>query len=96
MTIKIVKLRKNQRLYKRGFTHAFKFNSFIDDDYPKIIKALNKIYSRQWRGKYYAWEMDDSGRYVESDTGRWVTNIWVGVRSESVATQVLLIKDNIE
>jgi hypothetical protein len=97
MTIKIVKLRKNQRLYKKGFTHAFAFDTYIDDDFGKIVKAVRKIYNdRRWRGKYYAWEVDDSGRYTESKTGRWITSIWVGVRSEQVTTQVLMIKDMIE
>ena len=40
MSIKVVKLRKNQRLYKKGFTHAFAFDSYIDDDFGKIVKAI--------------------------------------------------------
>ena len=89
--MKIVKLRQNQHLYKQGFTHAFRFVSW-EKNYGNVIAALNQIYNnRRWRGKYYAWEIDASDRVVESDNGRWVTKIWIGVRTESIVTQVLLM-----
>ena len=88
--MKVVKLRKNWNLYKRGFTHAFRFESWREEN-GHVIKALNKIYNnRQWRGKYYAWDIADGQWHVDA-TGRWVCPYYIGVRSEAVITQVLLI-----
>lgn len=89
--MKIIKLRRNQQLYKRGFTHAFRFTHWHDDNYGQVILALRTIYNdRRWRGKYWAWEVESSSRVVENPYGRWESIIWVAVRSEAMVTRVLL------
>ena len=89
--MEIVKLRKNQKLYKEGFTHAFKFNNWYDSGYVDVIRALKKIYNdRRWRGKYYAWEIDSANRCHVDDLGMLQVAVWIGVRSDKVVTQVLL------
>ena len=94
--MKVVKLRKNQALYKKGFTHGFRFDSSWDDEASSVLRALNKIFNnRQWRGHYNAWDIQD-GRWITDGTGRWVLPFTIGVRNESVITQVLLIKDTLE
>lgn len=91
--MKIVKLRKNQKLFKQGFTHAFRFSERWreDEDYGKVLVALNKIYNnRHWRGKYYAWGI----QFIwGSRTKNGETTVLIGVRSEEVTTQIMLIKD---
>lgn len=90
----VVKLRKNQKLYKKGFRHAFRFEGY-GPEYGEIINALNKIYNnRQWRGRHYAWETECSYRPMkQAKEGHYYSIWWIGVLSEEVATQVLLIKD---
>ena len=94
--MKVVKLRKNQKLYKAGYTHAFRFEGY-GPEYGQIIKALNKIYNnRHWRGKYYAWQTECSYRPIRNTPeGHYYSIWWVGIRDAKVATQVLLIKDSL-
>ena len=90
--MKIVKLRKNQKLFKDGYTHAFRFTSWGVDT-GKVIAALNKVYNnRQWRGKYWAWQVE-TGNWHRNRDDRWERYVYVAVRSEAITTQVLLIKD---
>ena len=87
--MKVVKLRKNWNLYKEGYTHAFRFDSWNYDS-GAVIAALNKIYNnRQWRGRYYAWGLGH-GELTQNKEGRWIRPTYIAVRSEAVVTQVLL------
>lgn len=87
--MKVVRLRKNWKLYKQGYTHAFRFDSWSSDS-GAVIAALNKIYNnRQWRGKHYAWEFGH-GVLMQNKRGVWIRPTYIAVRSEAVVTQVLL------
>ena len=89
--MKIVKLRKNQKLHKQGFTHAFKFNAWGRDT-GAVLAALNKIYNnRQWRGRYWAWEVAKTARWKTDVNGQLYWPVYIGVRSAAVTSQVLLI-----
>ena len=89
--MKVVKLRKTQTLYKRGFTHAFKFTKW-DEETGSVLAALNKIYNnRQWRGRYWAWEVSFTDWKPNPEDGLWKRSTFIGVRSEAVISQVLLI-----
>lgn len=90
--MKIVKLRKNQTLFKEGFTHAFKFNGWTVEC-GAVVSALNKIYdNRQWRGKYWAWKVAD-GTYKRLPNGNWFRPIYIAVRGEAITTQAMIMMD---
>ena len=88
--MKVVKLKKNWKLYKEGYTHAFKFDQWTEET-GSVVRALNKVYNnRQWRGKYYAWNIT-YGSWYRDHNKKWQRFGYIAVRSEAVVTQVLLI-----
>jgi hypothetical protein len=102
--MKVVKLKKNQKLFKDGFTHAFRFDTQIgqmrwaaesgdENRLIAVVDSLKKIYNgRRWRGQYYAWEHEYGGwRKTKNNAWGWNRYQYVAVRSEHVVTQVLLI-----
>lgn len=104
--MKLVKLRSNQELRKQGFTHAIRFNNIyplvsLDDEtegggskYQSALDSLNKIYNgRNWRGHYFAWQADGRVLWKKDESGNTILEVitWIGVRSEAVALQVLLM-----
>ncbi len=105
--MKVIKLRKNQKLFKDGFTHAFRFETIVglrfnpkdpeSDAYKidKVTGALEKIYNdRRWRGQYSAWERDfGSWRRTKKTEWGWTRYQYIAVRSEAVVTQVLLVME---
>ena len=87
--MKVVQLRKNWNLYKQGYTHAFRFDSWGVDS-GAVLQALNKIYNnQQWRGRYYAWTIGH-GVLKQKHNGVWIRPTYIAVRSKTVVTQVLL------
>lgn len=103
--MKIVKLRSNQELRKQGFTHAIRFNNIypllgLADEteegskYQSALDSLSKIYNgRNWRGHYFAWQADGRVLWKKDKSGNTILEVinWIGVRSEAVALQVLLM-----
>jgi len=81
--MKVIKLDNRHRLYKEGFTHAFRFQGW-EQDYSKVESTLSQKYGVSWNNQK-CW-----GTYwgKQSVTGDRV--YWIGLRSEALVTQTLL------
>jgi hypothetical protein len=81
--MKVVKLDNRHRLYKEGFTHAFRFTSWSDE-----ARKIERVLSNKLGSQYAHWPKWKShwGKAVPMG-GR---PYWLGVREEKVITQVLL------
>jgi hypothetical protein len=80
--MKVIKLDGRHRLYKEGFTHAFRFNSW-NDEALKVERVLSSKLGSQWAH----WPKWKSHWGKSTASGR---PYWLGVREEKVITQVLL------
>lgn len=79
--MKVIKLDRRHRLYKEGFTHAFRFTNWSD------ARPLESYYEKQYG---YSWDNKKCyGTFwgKPSAAGRIY---WIGVRNESLVTQALL------
>ena len=76
--MKLVKLSKNQVLYKQGFRYALQFDYYCNDAI-KIDRAVrNTLESGQW------------GEHFLRRKGNTVRPYWLGFYNEETVTQVLL------
>ena len=81
--MKIVKLDNRHRLFKEGFTHAFRFTSW-NEQHRKISNYFEQKYGYSWDNrKCYGTYWGKPGR-----TGSRI--YWIAVRNESLVTQALL------
>lgn len=81
--MKVIKLDNRHRLYKEGFTHAFRFNGF-----EKEYTAIENVFSRKYG---YSWNNSKCwGTYWGKTSKNGSRVIWIGVRNESLVTQALL------
>ena len=82
--MKIVKLNKTHGLFRKGCTHAFRFDHY-GEKAIQLEKSLDRHfgsqYSRnsQWRAKFGHRPTPDSYRIY-----------WIGVKSESMITMAML------
>lgn len=81
--MKVVKLDNRHRLFKEGFTHAFRFTGWTDKQ-QSISRYFEKQYGYSWNnekcyGTYWG-KRDTNGSRV----------YWIGVRNETLITQALL------
>ena len=81
--MRIVKLDNRHRLYKEGFTHAFRFSGWTDKC-RAVESTLSNKYGVSWNNTK-CW-----GSYWGKPSRSGSRIIWIGVRNEALLSQVLL------
>jgi hypothetical protein len=82
--MKLVKLNKTHRLYHDGFTHAFRFDRY-DNEASRLERLLHDRFGSSYQ--YNAtWQL----RFGHKPKSGGNRVIWLGLKTESMATMVLL------
>jgi hypothetical protein len=85
--MKVVKLDGRHNLYRKGYTHAFRFNNWNDNARAVENALRNKVYKNDsWRSSNWDTFWGKANRDGYDRTRPY----WIGVRNEAVVTQILL------
>ena len=89
--MKVVKLDKRHRLFRKGMTHAIKFEN--EWDKQRVVEnALRDVYG--WEYGNYHWDtFRGKVKIIRDRYGMYDSRVhpyWIGVRNEADLTMVLL------
>jgi hypothetical protein len=85
--MKVVKLDRRHHLHRKGYTYAFRFNNWSSEaqDIESVLR--NKVYKNDsWRTSNWDTFWGKAKRNGYDRTRPY----WIGVRNETVVTQILL------
>jgi len=82
--MKLVKLNKTHRLYHDGFSHAFRFDRY-DNKASQIERLLYTRFGSQYKNNP-VWQF----RFGHRSKSGGSRIVWLGLKTESMATMVLL------
>lgn len=87
--MKVIKLDRRHNLYRKGFTHALRFNNWDTtvNNFEKVLQNKYPVNSSNWRNSM--WETH-WGKAVRTSRGGRSRPYWIGVKNEAILTQVLL------
>lgn len=81
--MKVIKLDNRHRLYKEGFKFGFRFDGYTKE-YSTVESAFTKKYGTSWNNQK-CW-----GTFWSKPSRDGKRVLWIGVREESLISQLLL------